>query len=389
MREEEQKAIVETFQRVMKDVRVELGWTAVQLAAMLNVSRQTISNLETGRQPMSWVQYLALAAITDFATEGKEEQRQRILQIVDQAGVGNMWYTPMAESGSLLLRALTGVVQEATDPSQAALLTNLAEHYKVFLDADIFFADGAPSFFATFSERLRQSGKQAILPYRAVQEMEKQPSETRRRGMAVARNLQLDGCLVIRGESNDPDTHDTIRSVFLKFRSRHKLCLLTQDEAFAHSVLRMNADASRTGYEPIEVYRLENGMLHAYESEDADWSGTKREPLVSWDDLFSDSELKETLADEKVRPAENITLDMEHANYCYALGAEGLEDDVREQNTAPEKQPDAPSSWMKAPSVKPQEPQPMMQGAPAAGAETIKDSKDTTNEDTMSKWFRV
>lgn len=300
MREEERKALIETFQSVMKEVRMELGWTAAQLAAMLGVSRQTVSNLETRRQPMAWVQYLSLAALVDYAVEGKDAKRQKVLKALDEAGANNMWYTPAAQDGSLLLRALTGVVQETADPAQAKLYTRLAEKTKIFLDADIFLAEGAVGFFATFSGYLQQGGTRAILPYRAVQQLDQDGSpEARTRAMAIARNLQKDGCLVIRGEQNDPDTHDTIRSVFLKFRSRYALTLLTQDEAFAQDVLRMNADTSRGRGLPIEVYRLAGGVLRPYELAPIDWLNPKQEPLDSWDDLSLDDD---TLAPDE-RPA--------------------------------------------------------------------------------------
>ena len=373
MREEEQKALVEAFQRVMKDVRAELGWTAVQLAAMLDVSRQTISNLETGRQPMSWVQFLAFAAIADFATEGKEEQRTRILQMIDGASAGNMWYTPIAKDGSLLLRPLTGVLREATDPSQTALLTNLAEHSKVFLDGNVFFADGAAPFFATFLECLQKADAQVILPFRALQDIEKNASDARTRALAIVRNLQKSGYLSIRGEEFDPGTQDTIRSVFMKFRSRYKLCLLTQDEAFAQKVLHMNEDLPSSQSDPIEVYHLVDGTLRAYETATPGWLEPKREQPTSWDDLFAD-EPQEKRAAPAPKPPHLQPQD---------TSAE------EPQGTIQLAAPDSLAAWQT--TAQPSAPEPPAPAAedpqPDAREEDAEPAEDATSD--MDKWFRV
>ena len=61
------------------------GWTTQQLANELGVARQTISNLETGRSPMTKLQYLALRTVfsAEIAKCGNRELAKIIKTLVD------------------------------------------------------------------------------------------------------------------------------------------------------------------------------------------------------------------------------------------------------------------------------------------------------------------
>ena len=54
---------ISQFQENLGALRKVAGWTTQQLANELGVARQTISNLETGRSPMTKLQYLALRTV--------------------------------------------------------------------------------------------------------------------------------------------------------------------------------------------------------------------------------------------------------------------------------------------------------------------------------------
>ena len=51
------------FQENLSIIRKVAGWTTQELADELGVARQTVSNLETGKTPMSKLQYLALRTV--------------------------------------------------------------------------------------------------------------------------------------------------------------------------------------------------------------------------------------------------------------------------------------------------------------------------------------
>lgn len=61
------------LQSNLKPIRQIAGWTAEQLGEKIGVSKQTISNLENLKTPMSLTQYIAIRAILDCEIETNKE----------------------------------------------------------------------------------------------------------------------------------------------------------------------------------------------------------------------------------------------------------------------------------------------------------------------------
>lgn len=76
---------ISQFQENLGALRKVAGWTTQQLANELGVARQTISNLETGRSPMTKLQYLALRTVfsAEIAKCGNRELAKIIKALVD------------------------------------------------------------------------------------------------------------------------------------------------------------------------------------------------------------------------------------------------------------------------------------------------------------------
>ena len=76
---------ISQFQENLGALRKVAGWTTQQLANELGVARQTISNLETGRSPMTKLQYLALRTVfsAEIAEYGNRELAKIIKTLVD------------------------------------------------------------------------------------------------------------------------------------------------------------------------------------------------------------------------------------------------------------------------------------------------------------------
>ena len=70
---------ISQFQENLGALRKVAGWTTQQLANELGVARQTISNLETGRSPMTKLQYLALRTV--FSAEIAECGNRELAKI--------------------------------------------------------------------------------------------------------------------------------------------------------------------------------------------------------------------------------------------------------------------------------------------------------------------
>lgn len=76
---------ISQFQENLGALRKVAGWTTQQLTNELGVARQTISNLETGRSPMTKLQYLALRTVfsAEIAECGNRELAKIIKTLVD------------------------------------------------------------------------------------------------------------------------------------------------------------------------------------------------------------------------------------------------------------------------------------------------------------------
>lgn len=76
---------IDRFQENLGAIRKVAGWTTQQLADELGVARQTVSNLETGRSPMTKLQYLALRTVfgAEIARRDDRDLAKVIKTLVD------------------------------------------------------------------------------------------------------------------------------------------------------------------------------------------------------------------------------------------------------------------------------------------------------------------
>ena len=66
---DEQLKIVARLQDNLYTIRQLAGWSADQMGRLLDVTKQTVYNLERGKPKMSWAQYLAVRKILDLEIE--------------------------------------------------------------------------------------------------------------------------------------------------------------------------------------------------------------------------------------------------------------------------------------------------------------------------------
>lgn len=71
---------ISKFQENLSIIRKVAGWTTQELADELGVARQTVSNLETGRSPMSKLQYLALRTV--FNAEIARSENRDLAKVI-------------------------------------------------------------------------------------------------------------------------------------------------------------------------------------------------------------------------------------------------------------------------------------------------------------------
>ena len=64
--QEEKRSEIQKLQESLPLIRNAGGWTAEEFGEMIGVTKQTISNLENNKTPMTKTQYIAIRAVLDF-----------------------------------------------------------------------------------------------------------------------------------------------------------------------------------------------------------------------------------------------------------------------------------------------------------------------------------
>ncbi|MBQ7355356.1 MAG: helix-turn-helix transcriptional regulator [Clostridia bacterium] len=84
---EEQVKMISILSRALPHLRKDLGVSQTQLAEKVGISRQMISLIERGLQPMTWTQFLAIVFFfkcnNDF-DRGKKKIAQKYPNVVEQ-----------------------------------------------------------------------------------------------------------------------------------------------------------------------------------------------------------------------------------------------------------------------------------------------------------------
>lgn len=289
---ETRQMIIENFQISMRALRLLMGYTIAELAECVGVTRQTINNLETRKSKMSTVQFLALAAVVDNYISLNKEMYQAIEAILDGNGkkMSDDYETSFSRF-SLLRRwflLFDGDLSGGITVSQGDVFSpngekikKLVRGYKIFLDDTVLCQKQSETFFVLLGEQLVHENEKLIIPFRAIQRIQEQVQNTAKsqnavQGLKLINWLQQKKVAEIRGEESDSNLRDTILSVFAKFRSSHRLCLITQDGYFAQEVLRLNQSKERRGFDVIAGYLNDSGNLALYPPQD---------PSDPWSDL--------------------------------------------------------------------------------------------------------
>lgn len=69
----ERQLQINRLQQNLSSIRKIAGWSAETLGNKIGVTKQTISNLENKKTPMTFTQYIAIRAVLDAETETNKD----------------------------------------------------------------------------------------------------------------------------------------------------------------------------------------------------------------------------------------------------------------------------------------------------------------------------
>lgn len=261
----------------MKAIRLLMGYSVTELAEYVGVTRQTINNLETGKSRMSAMQFLSLAAVVDNYIAMNGDKYQSIATILDSNSKKSADTYDTSFSGFSLQRRWFQLFERAGNDlmfdNGGSLddfqMQQLAQEYKIFLDATALLAEDAETFFHDCTDCLAVENASFIVPLRSVEYIQEQVQDALHaqeavRALRLLNWMQRKKVVQIYGEDGDANQYDTIISVFLRVRGKHRLCLITQDESFAAEVLRLNETSDRGGFTVAVGHIGDDGRLAMY-----------------------------------------------------------------------------------------------------------------------------
>ena len=293
--------MIENLQDSLRLVRHLMEFGVEEFAEAIGVTRQTVNNLETKKTKMSATQYIAIAALVDNYFAQNERMLPALKAILDSDGkdYGEEYETAF-RGDSLLRRWFEDFIdfpddEELTDndfedfsDDNENPLWDLAQDYKIFIDAELLKTAAADDFVFDLMAALDFAEGKAVIPLRSIEQLK---AETTPEEFAQAtdfiQQMNEHEVLQIFGEETDSDFRNTILTVFERFRNKYHLCLITPDESLAREVLKLNHAEDALG---IAAAFVEDGMLKFYVDEELseeEVTAEEQKPVADKPDTFS------------------------------------------------------------------------------------------------------
>ncbi len=243
----------------LKQIRQVLGFGVQEFGDLIGLTRQTVNNLETQKNRMSSIQYIAVCAIIDNYITDKPEllpilstilcsnennHRSNVFETIEKGSLLKKWFLCFSDESKMF-----GLSLNNTSLISSKDFGNIAESYRIFLDQTVLFEEGFLDILQSFALALKNSGNKFIVPLKVVEAIQHQmmSSETNdvlvaQKGMKLLMELQNENLIDIRGEKSDGNVISTFVSVFAKFKSVNRLALMTRNPKLAKQGDTLNND---------------------------------------------------------------------------------------------------------------------------------------------------
>lgn len=320
------KRMIKTMQLSLKQVRLVLGFGVQEFGDLIGLTRQTINNLETGKNQMSAIQYIAVCAVIDNYVEDKPEKWPVLATILTSNDTtigednGTVSVFASIEKGSLLKKwfrclpddsKMLGFSLHYVDTIGKSEYTNIAEHYKVFIDQSVLLEAGFDEVVKPLAAALKDYDNRFIVPLKVAQAVQQQlisnnldEVSAAKRAMMLLKNMQQQGLLDIRGDNGDVNIITTFVSVFARFKCVNRLALITCDSKLAEQIDALNNDTIGGFNILVLTYTKEKGLHKwVYETDaelllDTD-SVSQWSDSLNWDDLSAEPKQAEASDSQK------------------------------------------------------------------------------------------
>lgn len=292
--------MVSTMQLSLKQIRQVLGFGVQEFGELIGLTRQSINNLESRKNKMSEIQYLAICAVIDNCTKDKpellsvlstilhsneSEQESGVFETIENGSLLKKWFLGFPDDSKII-----GFPQTESSVIECTDFGNIANNYKVFLDQTVFLEGAFPDAMQPLVSAMRNNGNKFIVPLKVIEAIQRQMMSTdgeeaknAQCGMNLLMAMQKEDLVEIRGEKSDVNIISTFVSVFAKFKCVNRLALITCSSKLANQVDSLNNDDIGGFHILILKYSKDHG-IQKWKTEEmiySEWANFDSEDKIS------------------------------------------------------------------------------------------------------------
>lgn len=296
------RQMIDTLQRSLRQIRQMLQFGVQEFADIVGLTRQTINNLESQKNTMSPIQYVAICAVIDHCLRDKPEQMPILSGILCSNDKSGSKIFETIESGSMLRKwflcfpdeaRVTGFSHITSSDVSYEDFEQIADSYKVFFDETPLYVDGFSEALDVMMAAMKRNGNQFIVPYVVVENIQRlmlnSDGETVHKAQGAMQcllKLQTEDLMRVRGSKEDKFLDTTLMSVFSKYKYVNRIALITQNKILAKDILSLNKD-NIGGFQILALYYNPEKGVFKWEFDDEDQVNVyvSESPLSGWDSI--------------------------------------------------------------------------------------------------------
>lgn len=267
-----QATLLDFLQQHLRQIRGICNWSGSEMAQVLGVTRQTVSNIETGKTKLPPSLYLAIGAMLEKRCQQSPLLKEYLdvyfsrfpssLFNIDDRSVAadtlvESWFATFPEQFSKTVSAY--------EPSSILmcrqLMQSISQNCKILLCPSIVLHDRQLDCIEELCEMAHQHGNSPILPYRAFREMEKQLSHDSAQRIQKLLDTKL---LAVYGSEDDPPLNLLTVQLFFSLRMKYRLAFITDDSKLADDLRQLNSLKTVDGYPAYALTITDDGLLQNY-----------------------------------------------------------------------------------------------------------------------------
>lgn len=277
------RQMIATLQQSLRQIRQMLQFGVQEFADIVGLTRQTINNLESQKNTMSPIQYVAICAVIDHCLRDKPEQMPILSGILCSNDKSGSKIFETIESGSMLRKwflcfpdeaRVTGFSHVAGADVSFDDFEQIADSYKVFFDETPLYVEGFSDALDVMMAAMKRNGNQFIFPLRVVENIQRRMLNSDGEMVMVAQGamncllkLQAEDLMRVRGSKDDGLLEDTLMMVFSKYKCVNRIALITQDRILAKNILSLNND-NVGGFQILALYYKPGKGVFKWDFED-------------------------------------------------------------------------------------------------------------------------